>query len=526
MLKLWTESPLKRVEPDDVVPAKRSAGRTLHMAGNSYESYQILLYGDEDFEITGVDFDISKDIVFRYNFQETIAFEKESFQDPLSNKETCQVYGGKIQSIWITAYAGRDTAAGSYEGKVLVTTSCGKLETELEVYVHSAVLPENSKAAFATEYWMHTVNFWFHFPNAGQMDLLNHYYGCQKYSDAWWEINRAIAQNMKENRINVLFVRTLDLLLDGGSWKDDRGKWNFCWELFDEWTAFFEEYADIKLFAGYHLVVQTEGKRIYLLDRIDGKTQVGMADIGSEKAEDWMAQFLTALYEHLGECGYRDRWLQHVEDEPGDAESWNYGREMVRKYMPGILCMDAVYIQGPTGGMQGQMDLWIPRVDTYECNREFYDYRLSQGEQRWTYNCNEPYYQNYMNKFLGWPLMHHRALPWACFTNHFNGFLHWGYNCWDPDDEWAGLNPKAQVKGDAYIIYPDEGTLQVKTSVRMMATRDGAQDFELLKLLADKDPAAAYEKSRKVAARFNDFNWDPQNLEDVRIEILEALDAE
>ena len=60
----------------------------------------------------------------------------------------------------------------------------------------------------------------------------------------------------------------------------------------------------------------------------------------------------------------------------------------------------------------------------------------------------------------------------------------------------------------------------------MMATRDGAQDFELLKLLADKDPAAAYEKSRKVAARFNDFNWDPQNLEDVRIEILEALDAE
>ena len=53
MLKLWTESPLKRVEPDDVVPVKRSSDRTLHMAGNSYESYQILLYGDEDFEITG-----------------------------------------------------------------------------------------------------------------------------------------------------------------------------------------------------------------------------------------------------------------------------------------------------------------------------------------------------------------------------------------------------------------------------------------------------------------------------------------
>lgn len=526
MVKIWTEGPLKKAEPDSVVPVKRNRERTLHMARSSYESYQILLCADEKTEIRKVEFSVSNALVFRYNFQESIHFEKESFQDPLSNEETCTVEAGKVQSIWITAYAGKEVKPEIYEGKVTVITNCGSLETDLKVCVHKAVLPSNSEAAFATEYWIHTVNFWFHFPNSDQLDYLNYYYGCKKYSEEWWAVNLEIAKHMKENRINVLFVRTLDLLLDGGSFKKTDGTWIFRWELFDEWIAFFEKYADIKWLAGYHLVVQTEGKRIYLLDETDGKIQAGMADIGSEKAEDWMRQFLTALQEHLKESGYWNKWLQHIEDEPGEAESWNYGREKVRKYMPGIRCLDAVYMQEPTAELQGQMDLWIPRIDTYECNREFYDYRLAQGEPRWTYNCNEPYYQNYMNKFLGWPLIHNRSLPWACFTNHFNGFLHWGYDYWDPNDEWAGLNPKADIKGDGYIVYPDKNGGRIKNSMRMIATRDGAQDFELLKLLADKNPAAAYEKSRKVAARFNDFNWDPQNLETVRREILEALDTE
>ncbi len=526
MIKVWMEGAIKRIEPDETAPAREKAERTLHMARNSYESCQILLRGEEAFEILGLDFAVSDKLLFRYNFQETIVFEKESFQDPLSNERTWQAEAGKTQSIWVTAYAGEETEPGSYEGTVTVRTDAGDLEMKLAVCVYGAVLPRNAEAAFMTEYWVHTVNFWFHFPNAEQLDFLQYYYGCEKYSDAWWDVNRKIAQNMKENRINVLFVRTLDLLLDGGSRQKEDGSWHFCWELFDRFTALFEEYADVRLFAGYHLVVQTEGKRIYLLTQDEGKVQVGMADIGSEEADDWMRQYLTALYAHLGECGYRDRWLQHVEDEPGEAASWHYGREMVRQYMPGIRCADAVYLQEPVPALQGQMDLWIPRVDTYECNRAFYDYRLAQGELRWTYNCNEPYYQNYMNKFLGWPLIHNRALAWACFTNHFNGFLHWGYDYWDPDDEYLGLNPKAVVKGDGYIVYPDGKNGCVKNSVRMMATRDGAQDFELLKLLADKDPAAAYDKSRKVAARFNDFNWDPGNLEQIRQEILEALDAE
>lgn len=529
MLKCWTESPLNRVEPDEMIPEKTNNTKKLHMARNSYESYQILLHSEEDFvirEVCFTDFSIFKGLDFSYNFQEEITFEKESFQDPLSNDTVWQVRAGKTQSVWVSAYADKELDPGEYCGSVIVVTDRGEFQTGLEIRVHSAVLPKNSEAAFATEYWMNTVNFWFRYPNTEQLDFLNYYYGCEKYGDAWWDINRDIAKNMKENRVNVLFVRTQDLLLDGGSRLDAEGTYHFRWELFDRFVSFFEEHADIKLFAGYHLVVQTEGKNVYLLDQIDGKMQIGIAPIGSEKAENWMRQFLTALYTHLGEQGYRDRWLQHVEDEPAEAQSWGYGRKMVEKYMPGIRCMDAIDKQEPAAGMQNQIDLWIPRVDIYEKNREFYDYRMARGDSRWVYNCCEPHNQNYMNKFLGWPLIHHRALPWACFTNHFTGFLHWGYDFWDPNDPWFGLNPAALLKGDGYIVYPDPERNRVKNSIRMIATRDGAQDFELLKLLADKNPVLAYEKSRKIASRFNDFDWEPENLETTRREILEALDAE
>ena len=282
-LKCWTESPLNRVEPDMRIPEKTHNARKLHMARNSYESYQILLQGGEEFvirEVRFTDFSVSKGLIFSYNCQEEITFEKESFQDPLSNDAAWQVKAGKTQSVWINVYADKELETGNYSGNVIVVTDLGELKTGLEIRVHAAVLPKNSEAAFATEYWMNTVNFWFRYPNSEQLDFLHHYYGCEKYGSAWWDINRDIAKNMKENRVNVLFVRTQDLLLDGGSRLDEEGIYHFHWDLFDRFISFFEEHADIKLFAGYHLIVQTEGKNVYLRDQIDGKMQIGIAPIG------------------------------------------------------------------------------------------------------------------------------------------------------------------------------------------------------------------------------------------------------
>ncbi|MGN0313916.1 MAG: DUF4091 domain-containing protein [Fusicatenibacter sp.] len=526
-MHLWTESSLCTVCKYSTEPEEFRTSYTLPMARNSFASYQILLKDENDFTIHSVKtegFDLNSGISLRCQFQETIDFRHDSYPDPLSNESSVQVTSGEIQSIWVTVHAESDTLPGRYHGRILILAGEKEYVSDLEIKVYKAALPSNREAAFVTEYWMNTVNFWFRYPDPNQLDFLNYYYGCEKYSSTWWQINRSIAEHMKENRINVLFVRTHDLLLDGGTTLDDDGTYHFCWQLFDQWISFFDQYAEIKWFAGYHLVVQTEGKRIYLIDNVDGKPQICTSEIGSAKTENWLNQFLPALLNHLKEQGYLHRWLQHIEDEPSEPDSWRYAREYVRKYLPGIRCMDAIDNQKPMMALQGEMDLWIPRVDVYEHNRDFYDYRLAQGDARWTYNCCEPHYQNYANKFLGWPLLHNRILPWGCFVNHFSGFLHWGYNFWDPKDPWFGLNPDAVIKGDGYIVYPDKKNNSIKNSIRMIATRDGAQDFELLTLLARKDPSAALKIARKVILRFDDFNWDITHFEETRIELLTALE--
>jgi hypothetical protein len=287
-----------------------------------------------------------------------------------------------------------------------------------------------------------------------------------------------MAQNMKESRINVLFVRTMDLLFDGGTTIDRNGKVNFKWELFDRWVELYLERGGFKKLAGMHLVMQAEGKQVFVIKRGEnGESELGLAEEESNEAVNWLEQYLPALYQHIEEKGYKDMWLQHVQDEPMASGSWLSIIKYVNKYMPGIPTLDAIDNQAPMPDLQNKLDLWIPRVDIYEENREFYDYRLAKGDKRWVYTCCLPTEMNYVNKFIDWPMIHNRVIAWGCFANYFSGFLHWGYDFWDPEGELFGLNPNAKVKGDGFIIYPDNKNSSIKNSVRMLATRDSAQDL-------------------------------------------------
>lgn len=523
-MKLWCKGSIYYVEPDWVLPEEFIAEYKMGVVKNGYATYQILLHNEEAFEIQDVRFIGLEHVDCRYNFQETIAFEKGSFQDPLSNEKRMKVKENYTQSIWITVHAGVESTAGEQTGTVRVVTDKGEFDSKLHLKVYGYQIPDTNEAAFVTEYWMNTVNFWFRYPDKNQLDFIKDRFGCEKYSDEWWQINKSIARNMRENRINVLFVRTHDLLLDGGTTMDEEGNYHFRWELFDKWVDFFVEHANVKLFAGYHLVVQNVGKDVYIIDKdAEGNHEIVISPIGSAKTERWLQQFLTALNEHLIEKGIKDRWYQHIEDEPSEAESWKYARNMVRKYMPGTKCMDAIDKHQPIEQLQYQMDVWIPRVDVYEKHRDFYDYCLMQGDRRWTYTCCEPHRHNYVNKMLGFPLLHNRLIGWACFVNHFSGFLHWGYNFWDPSDIYFGLNPINICKGDGYIVYPDAANTAIKNSVRMISTRDSAQDYELLKLLADVNPQRAFELARKVVRRFDDFMWEEEAFEEIYNELLEEL---
>ena len=62
-------------------------------------------------------------------------------------------------------------------------------------------------------------------------------------------------------------------------------------------------------------------------------------------------------------------------------------------------------------------------------------------------------------------------------------------------------------------------------SNRGIATVEGMEEVELLRMLEKRDPEKAKEISRRIATSFRDFTEDPAVLDAARAEILKSLDT-
>lgn len=119
-----------------------------------------------------------------------------------------------------------------------------------------------------------------------------------------------------------------------------------------------------------------------------------------------------------------------------------------------------------------------------------------------------------------------RLLHWMNYRRGFTGHLDCGFNRWrgDPlkDLEPSHGGSAFLPPGDAWIVYPGDRCLL--DSIRHEAMRDGVEDYELLRLLAEKDPGKAESLAKTVVPSFTDYARDAKTLRQVRLELLEMLD--
>ena len=85
-----------------------------------------------------------------------------------------------------------------------------------------------------------------------------------------------------------------------------------------------------------------------------------------------------------------------------------------------------------------------------------------------------------------------------------------------------GLFPHHRSLFFLFISYPGYG--KVYSSMRLEAMRDGIADYELLRLLEEKDPAAAAEIVDAVVMDFDSYNSDIENFRKVRTRLLTELE--
>jgi Glycoside hydrolase 123, catalytic domain len=240
-----------------------------------------------------------------------------------------------------------------------------------------------------------------------------------------------------------------------------------------------------------------------------------------------LASFLPALYTHLKEKGWLPQYIQHVLDEAHGSEPPVYLRyvPLIRKYLPGVPTIDAI---DQTAGLLGDAcDIWVPQLGKFDDGFQAIAEHVKKGGQAWYYTCLYPQ-GRYLNRFIDYPLLKTRLLPWFDFRYGLTGFLHWGGNDWAADpfqNTEPALEDGKEVlpAGDAFITYPWRDKYSIHSSIRLEAMREGIEDYELLRALAAKNPEKAKQIAHTAIPQLTDYVRDVPAFRRLEAELLKSV---
>ena len=527
---MWPADPLLKIMPDSKPPENRDKSIRIDAVINEHESAQLVVTaGDRIDKLTvavhplagpsrlapSVRAEFVGFVPVQKGTSDTppehlIAAPPMRVPDPLLAVRSVCVESGTNQPIWLTVYVPKGCAPGTYSGSVEAVADGFSESVPLIVHVLPVMLPDDRNLQLTNWFWP---------------DKLAAAQNLEKWSEPFWKVLEAYARLMADHRQNVVLTPILELIdrRDAGA-----GGVTFDFSRFDRWVELFRRAGVIGTIEGGHLGGRTDWEA----EDFDAYTGGVTPDyshtpdrrvkVTSEEYRQFLSEFFPALQKHLDEKRWTDIYLQHLCDEPisANADSYRKLAAHVRRYAPRIRIIEACMCSE----LVGAIDVWVPQPPHYEKDIDFFRRRQKAGDDVWFYTCLSPK-GKYMNRFLDYPLLDVRLLHWANFKYGLTGYLHWGFNFWvgDPFRETeAGIaGVGALPPGDTHMIYP--GRRGPLSSIRLEAMRDGIEDFELLRLLQEKDTRAAKRICDSVVRSFTDYSLDPVALRAARLRLIKEL---
>lgn len=435
--------------------------------------------------------------------------------DPLYDMPNVDVWKDTCRPIWLTFDIPHDAVPGVYTGKVSITANEATLEVPVELTVHDATVPLKRH--------LHVTN-WI------KIDCIDRWAGCEPFDDRYWEAVEAYARNMVEHRQNVIlaplsrFWTAYHLLAFEADGNDVR----FNFTHFDRWCQTFLD-AGIEVIEGGHI---GHGGKVDVYLPVDGTITRRILPADHPDAVRYLTALFKALSAHLEAKGWKDRYIQHIMDEPNDtfAEAYNKATDLAREHLPGVRTIDAMLSTKirPPDIMVPILylpDAFIPGNGNLAERFDKYKKLQSQGHTLWYYICGAVS-GPYVCRELDHHLLRTRYIHWLNFKYGITGFLHWGYNWWET------ISPFIQNRvthssngsfppGDGYVVYP--APRFVMDSIRWEAQRDSIEDYELLRALSLRDEAKAHQLADRLVHDFGDYEMDVARFRAVRRELLSAL---
>ena len=395
----------------------------------------------------------------------------------------------------------RDAEPGHHRGMLAISVGDRHVQVPVELHVAEATLPKDES--------LRIVN-WF---NTGNMATRH---GLEPWSDAHWTMIRRYGELMRR-------ARQTDFIPSVGADVLDNGDGTFSFD-FSRMERIIRLYIALgfRWINGPHIAGRANfDAPEFILRRPDRSDPVKAT---SPEGYDYLAQYLTAWREFMERNRWMDRLVQHVADEPTDKcfEDYRVLAGIVRKFLPGVPIIDALGL--PELG--GAVDIWVPIENAFYERRDEFDAHRANGDTMWYYTCCIPG-GKYLNRLLDMPLIRTRYLHWANYVYDMPGYLHWGLNQYraeqDPFEQTCGLHGGQEPwlpTGDTHVVYP--GPDGPWSSVRLEAEAMGAEDYELLRLVAERDESLADEIATSCLRTFQDYTEDVGEFDAAHKRLLEA----
>jgi hypothetical protein len=423
----------------------------------------------------------------------------------------------RTRSLWATIAIPADALPGPYHGAIELRSGTSLLKrVEFRVRVFAAAVP--ARETLKVTNWVNLTD-----------KTSRQFFGLPQFSDEWWTLVDNVGRVMAGHRQNVIYTPLLDLIQARA--EDGRIVYDFAY--FDRWVETFRRAGVIGTIEGSHLL-DRDGSYdapliVHTLQADNGRVAKMALPPDDPRVETFLAGFLAALDSHLEQQGWKPIYLQHILDEPHGDEPPYYARfgAIVRRFLPGVTTMDAMDAATMSEELKKNCDVWVPQLGQFDGQMDMIGERRRSGREVWFYTCLFPT-RRYMNRMIDYPLLKVRLLHWLNFRYGLAGYLHWGWNYWTPEpvndtQPVIDANTELLPAGDAFIVYPDRERKTVFSSIRLETMLAGIEDYELLQLLRQKDPALAQRLAQAAVASFTEYVRDPVAFRCIQRRLLEAL---
>lgn len=439
------------------------------------------------------------------------------YPDPLFMEDTFSVTKNEPLPIILDVPVDAGIKPGLHTIKVTVASASKKdvSSTSFSFRVYDVTVPASKLNYIA---WYHDAAY----------RLMNNGIGVQPFSDLYWKIFKNIVKAAKENGQNTFTINQLFLIK---FLKTKDNKWAADFTQFDKAVNIIlkevgMKYVNCRQFAArlggwdapFGLTFPNFFGPVYYMNN---------RALGDTMAMDFYNWFIPAYYAHLKSNNYAPKILQHIADEPIDANKGSF--IAIAKYIkglaPGLTTIEAVQ----TMDVAPYVDIIVILLDQLPGAYPAIQKLQQNGDKKvWLYTCNSPQGE-YANRFIELPLIKTTLLPWIASRYNLDGYLHWALNFWgDAPYEDAsivkfGASQNVFPGGDAAIFYPANQSVNI--SLRSLAMRNGITDVALLNLLRKKRPADAERINNDLVKSFNQYNLNTTDYFNKKKEILSLLSS-